>query len=304
MRKRIKVLWVVSLIFVFSLGLFFENVSAITFSPKELKLTINAHNTVTLPKNFRKTTDSERIKEIDKSVNLEGMNKLNISGSGQFSQKGLELAKESIGKNVPITIVDLREESHGFLNGNAISWTDDHNKANKGLIKSQVIKDENEKLKKLSEEKNVTIKKQSLEVKNVENEESLAKKNGMSYVRITVTDKEPPSKEAVDEFMKFAKNVPESGWLHFHCRAGKGRTTTFMAMYDMMKNAKNVSFEDIIKRQFLLGGENLLKRTTVENINGDRAKFLKNFYDYARANNDNFTTTWEQWLKNNPNNSR
>lgn len=304
MRKRIKVLWVVSLIFVFSLGLFFENVSAITFSPKELKLTINAHNTVTLPKNFRKTTDSERIKEIDKSVNLEGMNKLNISGSGQFSQKGLELAKESIGKNVPITIVDLREESHGFLNGNAISWTDDHNKANKGLIKSQVIKDENEKLKKLSEEKNVTIKKQSLEVKNVENEESLAKKNGMSYVRITVTDKEPPSKEAVDEFMKFAKNVPESGWLHFHCRAGKGRTTTFMAMYDMMKNAKNVSFEDIIKRQFLLGGENLLKRTTVENIKGDRAKFLKNFYDYARANNDNFTTTWEQWLKNNPNNSR
>ncbi|AJA47918.1 effector protein HopD2 [Clostridium pasteurianum DSM 525 = ATCC 6013] len=304
MRKRIKLFWITFFIAIFSLSFIFENVNAVSFAPKELRLTLNANNTVTLPKNFRKTTDSDKIKDIDKSVNLEGMNKLNISGSGQFSEKGLEMAKENIGEKVPITVVDLREESHGFLNGNAISWTDGHNKANKGLIEAQVIKDENERLKKLSEEKTVEIKNRTLNVEKVENEENLTKKHGISYTRITVTDKEAPSKEAVDEFVNFAKSVPNSGWLHFHCKAGKGRTTTFMAMYDMMKNAKNVSFEDIIKRQFLLGGENLLKRTTVENIKGTRAKFLKNFYDYCRTNNDNFNTTWEQWLKNNPDNSR
>lgn len=271
------------------------------FAPKELRLTINAHNTVTLPKNFRKTTDSDKIKDIDKSVNLEGLNNLNISGSAQFSEKGLDMAKESIGNKMPITVVDLREESHGFLDGNAISWTDDHNKANKGLNKAEVLADENERLKKLSEQKTVDIKNKTLDVKNVENEESLVKRHGINYVRIPVTDKEAPSSEAVDGFINFVKTLPESSWLHFHCRAGKGRTTTFMAMYDMMKNAKNVSFEDIIKRQFLLGGENLLKNTSIENIRGKRAKFLKSFYEYCKANNDNYNTTWSQWVKNNPN---
>lgn len=300
MKKRLKLLWLTFFIFIFGLSYVFENTNVMAFAPNELRLTINANNTVTLPKNFRKTTDSSKIKDIDKSVNLEGLNKLNISGSGQFSEKGLALAKENIGEKVPITVVDLREESHGFLDGNAISWTDEHNKANKGLVESQVITDENQRLKKLSEEKTVTIKNNILDVKNVENEESLVKRHDMSYVRIPVTDKEAPSNEAADEFIGFVKTLPESSWLHFHCRAGKGRTTTFMAMYDMMKNAKNVSFEDIIKREFLLGGENLLKHTTIENIKGTRPKFLKNFYEYCKANNDNFNTSWSQWVKNNP----
>ncbi|MFT8313890.1 MAG: protein-tyrosine phosphatase family protein [Clostridium sp.] len=301
MKKRIKFLWLTFFIFIFTLGYAFENINVMAFAPKELRLTINAHNTVTLPKNFRKTTDSDKIKDIDKSVNLEGLNNLNISGSAQFSEKGLDIAKESIGEKMPITVLDLREESHGFLDGNAISWTDDHNKANKGLNKAEVLADENERLKKLSEQKTVDIKNKTLDVKNVESEESLVKRHGINYVRIPVTDKEAPSKEAADDFINFVKTLPESSWLHFHCRAGKGRTTTFMAMYDMMKNAKNVSFEDIIKRQFLLGGENLLKNTTIENIRGKRAKFLKSFYEYCKANNDNYTTTWSQWVKNNPN---
>ncbi|MDF2504525.1 tyrosine-protein phosphatase [Clostridium sp.] len=302
MRKRIRIFWLIFFVFIFASGYIFSSTNVIkAFDNKELKLSINAHNTVTLPKNFRKTTDSNKIKDIDKSINLEGLNKLNISGSAQFSEKGLALAKESIGEKVPITVVDLREESHGFLNGNAISWTDDHNKANKGLVESQVLADENERLKKLSEQKTVKIKNTTFDVKTVENEESLVKRQDMSYVRILATDKEAPSNEAVDEFVNFVKTLPKSSWLHFHCRAGKGRTTSFMAMYDMMKNAKNVSFEDIIKRQYVLGGENLLKNTTIENLKGTRAKLLKSFYDYSKQNNDNFNTSWSEWIKNNAN---
>ena len=41
---------------------------------------------------------------------------------------------------------------------------------------------------------------------------------------------------------------------HFHCKEGIGRTTTFMIMYDIMKNYKEVSLNDIIKRQYLPSG--------------------------------------------------
>lgn len=50
---------------------------------------------------------------------------------------------------MPIIIVDLRQESHGFINGVAISWVDNHNKANKGLTKEAVLSDENTRLTRL-----------------------------------------------------------------------------------------------------------------------------------------------------------
>ena len=34
----------------------------------------------------------------------------------------------------------------------------------------------------------------------------------------------------VDYFIDFVENQPENTWLHFHCKAGAGRTTTFMIM--------------------------------------------------------------------------
>ena len=50
-------------------------------------------------------------------------------------------------------------------------------------------------------------------------------------------------------------------WLHFHCLAGYGRTATFMAIYDMMKNP-DVGLSDIVYRQSMTGGENLLNSTS------------------------------------------
>ena len=70
-----------------------------------------------------------------------------MSGSKQFSENGLTLMKESIDTNLPITIVDLRQESHGFVNGLPISWANSKNDANKGLTKAEVLADESNKLK-------------------------------------------------------------------------------------------------------------------------------------------------------------
>lgn len=131
---------------------------------------------------------------------------------------------------------------------------------------------------------------------NVQTEEELAKSLGMSYLRITVTDHEKPLDDQVDLFVESVRNLPQDTWLHFHCRGGAGRTTTFMAMYDMMHNANNVSFEDIMKRQNLIGGSDLLKSEDKDESQ-DRSDFMNKFYDYCKENQDGFQTSWSQWIK-------
>lgn len=133
---------------------------------------------------------------------------------------------------------------------------------------------------------------------SVQTEEELAKNLGMSYLRITVTDHEKPLDDQVDLFVESVKNLPQDIWLHFYCRGGAGRTTTFMAMYDMMHNAKNVSFEDIMKRQTLIGGSDLLKGED-QDESQDRLNFMNVFYNYCKDNKDGFQTSWSEWLKNN-----
>jgi protein-tyrosine phosphatase len=267
-------------------------------SSDTISLIINADNKKKLPSHFRKTTDLTSLKG-NNLANLNGLGNLNISGSGQFSEKGLVLTKQDIGRSMPITIVDLRQESHGFINGIAVCWADDHNKANRGLSRELVLSDETTRLQSMELNEPISIEDKTLVPKKVQSEENLVKSSGMSYIRIPVTDKGLPDNDMTDYFIKFVNSLPSSTWLHFHCKAGKGRTTTLMVMYDIMKNAKNVSLQDIVTRQFLLGGRNLLRAEQLPRDRAEqRAKFLNGFYRYCVENNDSFKTTWSQWVQN------
>lgn len=55
----------------------------------------------------------------------------------------------------------------------------------------------------------------------------------VKYVRIPVTDHCAPSSAAINVFRALAGEVTSNDWVHFHCHGGDGRTTTFLAMYDM-----------------------------------------------------------------------
>ena len=99
-----------------------------------------------IPKNFRKTADLMVLNN-NKNLNLKGLDKLNISASQQFSEDNLPLLTKAIGTSLPITVVDLRQESHGFINGLAVSWAGLKNNANKRLTKEQILEDEANKLK-------------------------------------------------------------------------------------------------------------------------------------------------------------
>ncbi|WP_290443199.1 phytase [Clostridium sp. CF012] len=251
-----------------------------------INLVADTQNYNGMPYHFRKSSDL--INTQSKSdLNVSGLNTLNISGSQQFSEFNLPLIMESIGNTLPITVIDLRQESHGFINGAPVSWANARNDANIGLTMDQVLLDEYIKLSSIKlnvpitfyNHKNITVV-----PTKVEDEDYLVNSKSLSYERIPVTDGKIPTDDMVDYFVCLVKLQPKNTWLHFHCKQGIGRTTTFMIMYDMMKNSKRVSADDIINRQLLLANfdESHIKSFS----NNERINFLQNFYKYCKDNTD------------------
>lgn len=250
-------------------------------------LVFDNNNTNRLPNNFRKSTDP-----VDNStnLNLSGLKELNISGSQQFSKFNLELLKKQLPSDKNLVFIDLRQESHGFINGLPISWEGDGDKANMGLNYNQVIARNNAQLSSIKIGEPLTIKNTTIVPKEVYSEETLIKENNNQYIRIPVTDTKLPTPEMVDLFVSSVTNLPENSWLHFHCKAGIGRTTTFMTMFDMMKNAKTVPLNDIVLRQIKLANledkEKGLESAT-------RMAFYNKFYAYAK--NGDFTKKFSEF---------
>lgn len=132
----------------------------------------------------------------------------------------------------------------------------------------------------------------------VENESKLAKDKSLSYIRVTVTDGSLPSDEMVDYFIKSVKHSPKNAWFHFHCKEGIGRTTTFMIMYDMMRNYKVATAKEIIDRQISLVK---FSENDIKSLNSDiRIAFWEKFYDYCEKNGDDFKTTYSDFTKSLP----
>lgn len=225
------------------------------------------------------------------------------SGSGQFSEDGLKHMLASI-PSQRIIIIDLREESHGFLNGDAISWYGERNWLNKGKSRDELIAHENEKLAHLKRIPLRIAYKNKVTpvpywVRDVENEEAIVKRNGASYYRLPVRDHTRPCDQTVEKFVEFVKHLDPDDWLHMHCSAGKGRSTTFLALYDMMLNARSTPLEEIIHRQYFYGGVNLFVETENGNWKApfvvERMRFLERFYNYC-IENPEFTTSWTAWI--------
>src|SRR5437763_289027 len=91
-------------------------------------LVLDMRNNASLPKHFRTTSDS-----LPESLHIDatGLSDLHIAGGAQLSELGLQTILQHL-HSQHITIIDLRQESHGFLNGNAVSWYGPHNAANAG----------------------------------------------------------------------------------------------------------------------------------------------------------------------------
>lgn len=298
---------------IYSIGLLGSILLSNLAFAKEPLLVLDALNSSQLPANFRTSSD---FLPTQTNLSLEGLANLHEIGSAQFSEQELMAVLEKIAS--PVTIIDLRQELHGFINGSAISWYGLRNWTNLGKTPEEVEQDQQQRLAALEKQNAITISKISdknsdgvitktapinLNVQNVMSEAGLTYQHELNYKRIYVTDGWPPSTEQINQFVQFVQTVPKEMWLYFHCRAGKGRTTTFMVMYDMLKNAKKVSFNDILQRQALLGGNELLelpeKNSYKYSLANNRIEFLKKFYNYCLTNKDNHQTPFSVWEKNN-----
>lgn len=275
------------------------------------KLIYNMVNNFQLPRNYRKTNGpyhEDRLKEIGHVPTREGLENLHVVGTSQFSEDGLKAILKDIDRK-KVYIVDLRQESHLFIDKHAVSVYAERDWGNVGLNPKEVEKVQLMLKKNLLNAGNVFIFKDKLagmpellEVKNVRSEREVARSLSVRYKRFYVTDHVKPTDEIVDEFVKFVNQLPSDSWTIYHCLAGKGRTTTFMTMVDIMHNADKVSFLDIIERQWLLGGLRLNDNQDEEREDWkgpyleERYQFLQTFYSYC-LENPKFKKSWSQWLK-------
>jgi hypothetical protein len=265
-----------------------------------------------LPRNFR-TTAGPLPARPGKVLNPAGLADLHESGSAQFTAAGLAQILPKL--HGPITVFDLRQEDHLFVNGEPVSWYATNNWANVGKTHATIVADEEARKDALKAGTQVTLADdraikeepgvappESVTVASCSRESELVAAAGAAYVRLTVSDHSRPTDEEVDRFVTAVRQIPADGWAHFHCRAGKGRTTTFMVLYDMLRNAGQVPLNDIVDRQSVLAGDyDLLKP---EGAGGwkaaafaERAAFVRAFYAYARDNPGGQPRLWTEWLK-------
>jgi protein-tyrosine phosphatase len=266
-----------------------------------------------LPRNFR-TTDDPLTANKGETPSTAGLSDLRASGSGEFTPEGLKLLLART--RGAVTVFDLRQETHIFVNDLPVSWYASRDWANVGRSQSAIETDEAARVASLESETKIAIRPgapvkdgkansvtpQEVTVESASTERDVVRTGGADYVRITVTDHARPVDEEVDRFILAVRALPENAWAHFHCEAGQGRTTTFMVLYDMLRNAGRASLEDVVGRQKILNhGYDVLQLSEPGNWKAiyaaDRAAFVRAFYDYARANPNGRPQLWSEWLK-------
>lgn len=273
-------------------------------------LVLDMRNAPQLPERFRMVTDP-----VADDINTQGFADLHIAGGAQFSNSALNKIAQRL-KSKRFVVVDLRQESHGMLDGNAVSWYGPQNAQNSKKTTMQIEDEQTALLMALGEKEIATVNKiikksQNGEIEKIKpieylvhetsTEEELVNAKGFKYQRFFVQDFHAPTNKEIDRFIEMVNAIPKERWIYFHCRSGVGRTTAFMTMYDILYNAKKVSFEDILARQVAIGGKNFNELPEKNSFKYkwavNRLDFLKKFYQYAHDNNDHYKTTWSEWQK-------
>lgn len=171
----------------------------------------------------------------------------------------LKTVADEVPKGCKLYVVDLRQESHLFFDGRAVSWYADRDWSNVDQSLEWILHEEACRIdisrgktvqifsKKDNPDGSVTpIEYCSVAVEYAQSEEEILDhiapglRRRVIYERIPVTDHCRPTMDAANAFIHLIWNLkPEEAWIHFHCHGGDGRTTSFLAMYDMFCVAKS-----------------------------------------------------------------
>jgi hypothetical protein len=260
---------------------------------------------------FRHTGDLSRLPA---TVNRKGLGSLRLSGSERImSETQVQQIKDAMGPR-PLVVADLRLESHAVAAGYPLTWRGPASWVNVGLRHEEAVQREARWVEQLNGRVSLTLEHsehvkgrdpdpryvQLTQVK-VRTEQEIVEAGGAQYRRLSVIDHLRPDRDNVDRFIDLVRSLPADAALHVHCNGGMGRTTTFMAMYDMLRNARDVEVGDILERQSMLGYDYPLTDFSRSNhpqrlpYKQDRLAFLREFHTYARENPDGLPLKWSQW---------
>lgn len=267
-----------------------------------------------------------------------GFGELPVSGSAQFGWTGLQAIIARIRNLIDvdtfkITVIDLRQEPHGFVDISpgdkfnesapldvvplpfmACCWMTHHDFGVAGLSDSEAMIFEKTLVTMLSRQLEVKLSwpgkrglaPQVYTLKGVKLEEKIAEEAGVSYARFFVTDHCRPQDGSVEAFVELiSRQQQRKRWYHVHCHGGRGRTTTFMCMYDMLVNASrfpDLTFVDFVERQTSIFNFNLLEFPLAGELKfraifaRQRVEFLEAFLSYCRENPLKSGLRWTVWL--------
>lgn len=300
-------------LFILSMGLQAKGLHPQKNSIPLWTLLLDAEDSEVLPRRLRTSKDT-----LPRTCDVSGLATLNMSGSAQFSAlqfKALVRHLENFGfSKKQVLVVDLREEPHGFVNGTAFTWYAKQAWWVQNDPVAFVIENEKRRLAALSLGQSVLLKyiahkdeagdvqsltNHSYVITSLMTEEQVVRDAGAQYVRLPVTDHMRPDDKDVEQFLSLVKKLPPHIWVHFHCRAGRGRTSTFMIMYDMVRNP-HLSKKAIIDRQVQLGSLDVrrlsgpLKAHKHDNEKL-RRHFISLFYEYIHAPDGYGRKSWTKW---------
>ena len=240
-------------------------------------------------------------------ANVRFLTEEGMSGSAQFSEGQFRTLAGQLREQSPnVWVVDCRLETHGLVNGIAVSWCGEDNGANLGRTLEE-IEAEEEGLSSLTgttitaytAENDQPAEGTDLSVETWETERALVQSEGFHYLRLACPDHCWPPAEVIDAFITFARDLPEDAWLHFHCQAGSGRTGAFMTIYEMMKKP-DATVEEILQHQAETGSGNLVDIAKPEKSHAqkERCVLARAVYLYIQENRASaYALSWSDWLE-------
>lgn len=256
-----------------------------------------------------------KVKGVSECPSSLGIGDVRVSGSGQFCWKrcGKWLVNHLKTQSQHPILIDLRMEAHGFLDDRPVSWFCPTNWERLGWEASGLEPDEVERLDALGSKVEVYTRLDGTEsthkqattisVQRAMTERQLVESTGIRYHRLHVPDHCHPLDAEVDELVSLWDSLPPDYWIHFHCKAGKGRTSTLMLLIDMLHNAHQVTLRDLIYRQYVVGLVDLAsldgKRDSYKYEPAvERLAFLQRFYEFARWRKVKFKRIgWMEWQR-------
>ncbi|MBN8828554.1 MAG: dual specificity protein phosphatase family protein [Sphingobacteriia bacterium] len=227
-----------------------------------------------VPKNFRIIGPSDILPNLEAPV----------SASGQFSERQLLYVKDLASKrNKQLVIIDLRGEPHGFINGLPVLLVAKKFGETVQIDKSKILGKKVKIYFRDSKEYTEVL------VKEFWTEEELARKHDIEYISIKVRDLHKPHISMVKQFVDYLNDIPKNHWVHIHCRAGKGRTTTFLMIYTILNYSQDFTLEQMIAHHRIMGGVDLSVDTAMQKeriyreLALERAIFINNlFYELKK----------------------